>query len=393
MLQQPEIDTDKNAKVRFAAWALMLGNVLIGLCVLAPAAMLNELSEGLGTTIRDAGLLVTFGAVVLCVGSPLMAWATARIDRRLLLFVTLAVVAAGHVASAFAPNYATLLGIRLVMLAVAVIYTPQAAGTIALIVPEKDRASAIAFVFLGWTVSIAAGLPIITSLAANLGWREAYAVLGFVGALCAALLWIGLPAGVRGTPISFQSWSRIAHHRTILLLLLITILNAAGSFVLFTYLGPLLSKLAGAGAREIAIFFAISGVMGFVGNVIATRLVRIAGAFATSFLSILSGFIGAVIWSIGAGSLAVMGLSMFPSGLGFAAANSMQQARLVAAAPELASASVALNTSSIYIGQAVGSAIGGFLYANNFLFATGYAATAFIGAALLVLMLTRRVTK
>jgi predicted MFS family arabinose efflux permease len=37
----------------------------------------------------------------------------------------------------------------------------------------------------------------------------------------------------------------------------------------------------------------------------------------------------------------------------------MQQVRLVAAAPELASASVALNTSVLYIGQALGSAIAG----------------------------------
>ena len=41
-------------------------------------------------------------------------------------------------------------------------------------------------------------------------------------------------------------------------------------------------------------------------------------------------------------------------GLGFGAAGSMQQARLIAVGPALASASVALNTSSIYMGQALG---------------------------------------
>ena len=75
-----------------------------------------------------AGLLITFGAVVLCVGSPVTAWLTGRIERRRLLTATLAVLAITNLASAFAPNYTTLLVIRLIMLGIGVIYTPQAAG-------------------------------------------------------------------------------------------------------------------------------------------------------------------------------------------------------------------------------------------------------------------------
>ena len=86
-----------------AAFALMFGNFVIGVAILAPAGMLGELAQGLAVTIRDAGMLVTFGAVVLCVGSPLVTWATSRVARRTLLSATVAVVALGHAASAFAP--------------------------------------------------------------------------------------------------------------------------------------------------------------------------------------------------------------------------------------------------------------------------------------------------
>ena len=102
----------------------MLGNIVTGCSVLAPAGMLPELSESLGVSIRTAGLLITFGAIVLCIGSPVTAWLTSRIERRALLTSTLAVLALTNIASAFAPNYASLLAIRLVMLAVGVIYTP-----------------------------------------------------------------------------------------------------------------------------------------------------------------------------------------------------------------------------------------------------------------------------
>src|ERR1700745_2498151 len=117
----------------------MLGNIVTGCSVSAPAGMLAELSGGLGVTIRAAGLLITFGAIVLCVGSPITAWLTSRIERRALLAATLAIMAVTNIASAFAPDYASLLALRLAMLAIGVIYTPQAAGTAALIVPVETR--------------------------------------------------------------------------------------------------------------------------------------------------------------------------------------------------------------------------------------------------------------
>src|SRR5688500_18718658 len=87
---------------RFAPTALMLGNIVTGCSVLAPAGMLGELAAGLNVAIGDAALLITFGAVMLCIGSPLTAWLTSRIERRTLLAATLAVLALTNIASAFA---------------------------------------------------------------------------------------------------------------------------------------------------------------------------------------------------------------------------------------------------------------------------------------------------
>jgi len=261
-----------------AAFALMFGNFVIGVAILAPAGMLGELAQGLAVTIRDAGMLVTFGAVVLCVGSPLVTWATSRVARRTLLSATVAVVALGHAASAFAPNYGTLLALHLVMVAVAAIYTPQAASTIALIVPAKARPSAIAFVFLGWSLALAAGLPLVTFLAAHLGWRAAYGVLAALAILSLLLLLLGVPGGLAGGAVSLRSWGRILRNGPIILLLLITALTTSALFVIFTYLGPLLQTLLDAGPRTIGTFFALFGVAGFIGNVLATRVVTRLGA-------------------------------------------------------------------------------------------------------------------
>jgi predicted MFS family arabinose efflux permease len=67
----------------------------------------------------------------------------------------------------------------------------------------------------------------------------------------------------------------------------------------------------------------------------------------------------------------------------------MQQARLSAAAPLYAGAAVALNSSSLYLGQAFGSALGGLLFARGELAAMGYASLVLILGALAVLRSTR----
>lgn len=374
---------------RLAAFALMLGNVVVALAILSPAGMLTQLAAGLSVTIGTAGLLITFGAVLLCFGSPLMAWATSGIARRMLLSVVLAVVAAGLAASALAPNFAGLLVLRLVMLSFATIYTPVAAGTIALMVSEKERPGAIAFVFLGWSLAIAAGLPLITFVTEQYGWRATFGMLGGVAAIGTVLLALALPSGLRGAPLSLASWGLIARNRFIGLLLLITILWTGGQFVIFPFLAPLIEHLAGGGSRAVGACFALMGVMGFLGNLSATGLVNRLGVFNTSMVYLTSMLLGTAIWSLGAGVLIVMGAGVAVWGVGFAAFNSMQQARLVTAAPALASATVALNTSSNYVGQAIGSALGGLLFSHELLVTMGYVATAFMAAAVAVLMLTR----
>ena len=378
---------------RLAATALMLGNLVIGLSVMAPAGMLNELVAGLDVTIRDAGLLVTFGAVVLCFGSPLMAWATTRIERRMLLAVTLAILAAGHIASAFAPDYATLLILRLVMLAVAAVFTPQAASTIAEIVPVAKRAGAISFVFLGWSLAVALGLPLVTFLAAHGGWRVTYGALGALAAVSSVLVAFGVPSGLKGTAMSLRDWGAIMQSRKIVLLLLITLIATAGQFMIFVYFGPLLARLVEAGPQTIAMFFAAGGIMGFVGNVLATRVVGRIGAFRTSVASIVLMLLGMLIWSVGAGLLWIMAAGTLIMGLGFASANSMQQARLAAAAPRLSSATIALNTSAIYVGQALGSFLGGELFTQGYVVSMNYVGTALLAVALLVLLMTRDQTR
>src|SRR5436190_1243750 len=274
--------SDNHVHRHFAPTALMLGNVVTGCSVVGPAGMLSELSSGLDISIRDAGLLITFGAVMLCIGSPLTAWLTSRIERRTLLTTTLAVLALTNAASAFAPDYATLLAVRLVMLLVGALYTPQAAGTAALIVSPEKRGSTIAFIFVGWSLAAAVGLPLITFVASRYGWRAAYGGIGLIGFFSFLLLTWRLPGGLVGAPVDLKTWADVGRNRTIALLLLITTLQMSGQFVVFTFMGPLLTKLTHAGPDAVGLVFAVYGVCGVIGTAIASRIVDSLGAWKTS---------------------------------------------------------------------------------------------------------------
>jgi DHA1 family inner membrane transport protein len=367
----------------------MFGNIVTGCSVLAPAGMLSELSAGLDVSIAGAGLLITYGAIVLCIGSPLTAWLTSRIERRTLLAATLALLAVTNAASAFAPDYTTLLVIRLIMLAVGALYTPQAAGAAALIVPLERRGSTIAYIFLGWSLAAAIGLPLIAFVASRYGWRMVYGGIGAVGCVSFLLLVWRLPGGLIGAPVDLKTWTDVGRNRMIILLLSITTLQMSGQFVVFTFMGPLLAKLTHASPDAIGLVFALYGIFGFIGIAMATRIVDSWGAYKTSLLFTVLMLTGLTGWALTAGVYPLMACSVATWGLGFASTNSMQQVRLVAAAPGLASASVSLNTSVLYIGQAVGSAIGGVLYARDLLYSAGYVSMSFIALALLTVILTK----
>jgi DHA1 family inner membrane transport protein len=150
-----------------------------------------------------------------------------------------------------------------------------------------------------------------------------------------------------------------------------------------------LTKLTHANPDAVGLVFALYGIFGFIGIAIATRIVDSWGAYKTSLLFTTVLLTGITGWALSAGNYPLMACSVAIWGLGFASTNSMQQVRLVTAAPTLASASVSLNTSVLYIGQAVGSAVGGVLYARDLLYGAGYVSMGFVALALMVVTLTK----
>ena len=206
------------AQVR-ARWALLFGNFVIGTGVLGPAGLINELSSAFAVDVPKAGSLIGYGAAVLCVEAPLLAFLTNRLDRRLLLTTALLLYVVGHAASAFAPSFGVLLAIRLAMVGGAAVFTPQAASAIALFIAPEHRAGSVAFIFLGWSVALAVGVPLVSLLGAHFGWSATYLVLAVASAVAATSVFATVPGGLLTPPLSVAAWKAVFRNRKVQLLL------------------------------------------------------------------------------------------------------------------------------------------------------------------------------
>ena len=124
-----------------------------------------------------------------------------------------------------------------------------------------------------------------------------------------------------------------------------------------------------ADTNQLSLLFFAYGLCGFIGNAWVSRRIDQLGpprAMAIALGSIALGSIALGLGAVGlTHSYGALVLALLPWGLGVFASNSAQQARLVNLAPVLAPASIALNTSAMYAGQALGAAGGGWLLVRH----------------------------
>lgn len=255
-----------------ALLALAVSAFAIGTTEFISVGLLPLIAEDLHISITGAGLTVTLYALGVTFGAPILTSLTSTISRKTLLLYIMLVFIAGNLLAATASGIVVLLIARVVSSLAHGVFMSIGSTIAADLVPENRRASAIALMFSGLTVATVTGVPIGTYLGQQLGWRAAFFAIVAVGVLALIANLILVSANLRkGVKTRLSTQLKHVTKGRLLLAFSITALGYGGTFVVFTYLSPLLHEITGFQEHTVALILLLYGVAIAIGNVIGGR--------------------------------------------------------------------------------------------------------------------------
>lgn len=264
-----------------ALWALTISAFAIGTTEFVIVGLIPTIAQSLGVGLPSAGLLVSFYALGVAVGAPVLTALTARVPRKLLLLALMALFTAGNLLAWMAPNYGALLAARVLTGLAHGVFFSVGSTIAASLVPKEKAASAIATMFAGLTAALVTGVPLGTFIGQNLGWHATFLVVSLLGvvAFLGSLAFVpnALPRAA-SAPLSRQI--AVVSHPRLLLVYAKTAIGYGGTFIPFTFLAPILQKVTGLHPGAVGWVLLVYGVSVAFGNLWGGRLADRKGPIA-----------------------------------------------------------------------------------------------------------------
>src|SRR6202046_4400395 len=196
----PETTTErKNILLHTPLMALAIAAFGIGTSEFIIMGLLPNLADDFHVSIPKAGALVTGYALSVTIGAPLVAIATAKLERKLALLLLMGIFTLGNFLCAIAPGYNLLLAARVLTALCHGAFFGIGSVVAANLVPRNQRAQAIALMFSGLTLANVLGVPAGTALGQAYGWRSAFWAIVPIGFIAATALFFLLPKQAPGS--------------------------------------------------------------------------------------------------------------------------------------------------------------------------------------------------
>jgi len=341
-------------------WLFSLVNLVIGTGAFVISGILAPLARDLGVSVPAAGQAVTAYALSTALLAPVVLLATGRWPRKRALMLALALFAAGNVLCALAGSLAALLVGR-VLMGLGAVFTPIAAGIAVAMVEPAQRGKALAFVFLGISLSYVVGVPLGAWLGLKYGWHiPVWVVVVFCGLAFIAVA-ARVPAQIQSPGASFAGLGDLLGRRDVLSVLALTLFYFTAIFSVFSYAGPVLQALAPMSSERFSLTLGLFGLSGVAGTLIGGAANDRFGSRRTLALQLAVLGVTMVLLPLTAGSWPTMLLVLLAWGTAGFGMMAPQQSRLAAMAPAQAPVLLSLNTSMLYLGTAGGAIAGGAL--------------------------------
>ncbi|WP_372490663.1 MFS transporter [Rathayibacter rubneri] len=374
------------ARTRLALLALAMGGFGIGSTEFVAMGLLPQLAADLlpGVWATDtelansqAGMLISAYALGVVVGAPTIAAAAARWPRKRLLLGLLVAFTLGTVASALLPTFELVLVARFVAALPHGAYFGIASLVAADLMGPGSRGKGVAFVLSGLTIANVVGVPAITWVGQNAGWRSAYLVVAAIFAATVVAVSLLVPHQPGNPAATMRNELKAFGRLQVWMTLAIGAIGFGGLFAMYSYITPLSTEVTGLPLGAVPWVLVVIGLGMTVGNLAggwaADKNVRLA-------LLVLFAGVGVSLVGLALTATTVVGLLVFAFlAAGFSAgASPAIQTRLMDVARDSQTIAAALNHSALNIGNSVGAALGGVAIAAGL----GYLSPIWVGVVL-----------
>jgi predicted MFS family arabinose efflux permease len=360
-----------------------------------PIGLMPQLTAGLRVPDSAVGMLVmVYAAVAGLTAIPMTAWTNNR-PRRQVVVGAVALLAVSQFVIALAPNYAVVVGARVVCAFAHGVFWSVLASVAARLVAPGNAGRATAIVFTGNSLALVLGTPVATFLGQVIGWRAGTAVIGAAAALTVMALLYALPPLASESPDA-DVRSRLAaipaalRSRSLFAVCGATVLVVVGHFVAYTYIARLVQRDAGFTGVVLSALLLAYGVAGIVGIGVIGRTTdrRPRRAAAGCALTITVAL--AVLSALGPGSGIATIAAVVGWGSAFTAIPVCLQAAVLRVAPESPDTASALYVVSFQVGIGGGALLGSVLVGGGRLAQLPAVGLALAGMGTMVVLTARR---
>ena len=256
---------DKN----YFPWAIMIlmsSVTFVGiLSELMPSGVLPQMMNELNLNEVQGGNLVGYYALASAIFSIPLISATMHYNRKLLLLLLLGGFAISNFIVALVSNYAVVVSMRGFGGICAGIMWPMIAAYGMRLVSAKQSGKAVAVIMAGTTLGISLGMPLMTWIGDNYGWRTEFIAIAIIILAIGVLSAFMLPS-LKGEKLTSEvSPFAMLKIKAVQMVVLFTVLGVVAHYGVYVYIASLIATLELAGGIEMAlIMFGLGSLLSVV---------------------------------------------------------------------------------------------------------------------------------
>ena len=336
-------------------WPLVVAAIALGIDAYVLAGVLPQIATSLATTVAMIGLGVTAFTGAYAIAGPLLSGRLTRGNTARAILIALGIFNLGNLITAIAPGVEVFLASRVVAGAGAGILTAVATATAAAMVKDEKRGRAMAMVTFGLSTGTVAGVPVGMLIGQSAGWRWTMGLVVLIGVLSMAALAVRARTLPQLDVAASEPAFKVLRSSKTSVGIIAAFLLGIASLGLYTYLLPM-AEARGLADWGFGLVWAW-GIGGVTGSALIGKPLDKFGA--KPFLVILPALLGlsfATAWLLSSPAAWLIAAIVWGAA-GWASVPTVQQA-LTADQPRQAMPIIAFQMAAMYLGSAVGSALG-----------------------------------